>query len=343
MKRSRLFWGIVALLLVSSASLLYLYFRFTALAGFNREGERPVWLYVYPDMEWADVVGSVEMKTDAPLLLDLKWHLKHRAKKQPTVGAYTIEPNMTVQALYNRLVYGMQTKIGLNLNSSRLPSMIYSKLDNQLLLDSASIARAMRDSSVISQLGIKDTTVVYYLIPDVYEVYWTITPKDLVEKLVKKTISFWNDERISKANRLGLSRYEVINLAAIVQEESSKEDEYPMIAGLYINRLKLRMPLQADPTVKFALQDFSIRRVMRGHLSVDSPYNTYRVVGLPKGPIRIPSPEAIDGVLNATDHPYIYMCARSDFSGYHAFADTYSEHLKNAALYSQELNRRGIN
>ncbi|MBR8713540.1 endolytic transglycosylase MltG [Porphyromonas levii] len=336
-------WTMVALLLVSGAAIFYLGYRFAYKSGFNIGGELPARLYVYPGMDWGMVCDSISERTEAPLLWDLKWQLKHRAKGQPIVGAYTIEPNMTVRALYNRLVYGMQTPINFYFNSSRLPEQIYARMDKLLLADSLSIARAMNDSALVHSLGIPDTTLVYYLHPNTYEIYWDITPEKLVKRMAEESKAFWSSDRRSKAEAIGLTPYEVINLAAIVQEESSKVDEYPMIAGLYLNRLRMGMRLQADPTVKFALKDFGLRRIRQEHLRVDSPYNTYQVVGLPKGPIRIPSAEAIDGVLNAEEHHYIYMCAKADFSGYHAFAETYSEHMKNARAYAEELNNRKIN
>ena len=327
---------------MSGAATLYLVYRFAYQPGFNVNGEKPARVYVYPSMDWDMVGDSIAARTDAPLVGGLRWLLKTWADDQPKVGSYTITPNMTIFALYKHLAHGRQTPIKLTFNSVRFPGQIYARMDTQLLADSVSIAQAMNDSVLVQSLGIQDTTLVYYLHPNTYEVYWDITPQDLVKRMAKESKAFWNAERLAKAEALGLTPYEVINLASIVEEESSKVDEYPMISGLYINRLRMGMRLQADPTVKFALQDFGLRRILQEHLRVDSPYNTYQVVGLPKGPIRIPSAEAIDGVLNTVDHNYIYMCARADFSGYHAFAATYSEHMKNAQAYARELNKRGI-
>ena len=153
---------------------------------------------------------------------------------------------------------------------------------------------------------------------------------------------FWNEERTQKLNALGLSQTEVSTLASIVEEETSKKDEKPVVAGLYLNRLRRGIPLQADPTVKFALQNFGLRRIYKKHLEYDSPYNTYLYAGLPPGPIRIPSKESIDAVLNYTKHNYIYMCAKEDFSGYHNFASSLDEHNKNAAKYRNALNKKNI-
>lgn len=317
-------------------------YRFTKQAGFNTSTEKSVRIFVYPDASWSDVVDTIAATTDAPLLWDLRLHLKLRAKSTPRVGSYTIEPNMTVQALYNRLVYGMQTPISLHFNSYRLPSQLYRRIGSQLMIDSLAVAKAMNDTLLLRSLNIPDTTLVYYLVPNTYEVYWNITPSELTKRMAEESQKFWDSQRRSKADSLGLTPYEVITLASIVQEESAKVDEYPMIAGLYLNRLRVGMPLQADPTIKFALQDFGLRRILHKHLKVDSPYNTYLRKGLPIGPIRIPTMEAIDGVLKASDHSYLYMCAKEDFSGYHSFASMYSEHQKNARKYVAALNERGI-
>ncbi|WP_298629575.1 endolytic transglycosylase MltG [uncultured Porphyromonas sp.] len=335
-----LVWIGVALLFLTIVGAFY---RFTKQPAFNVSGDRSVRIYVYPGASWSDVLDSIARTTDAPLLCDLRLHLKFRTNSSPSVGSYTIEPKMTVQALYNRLVYGMQTPISLYFTSYRLPSQLYRRLGSQLMIDSVEVAKAMNDSLLLHSLNVPDTTLVYYVLPNTYEVYWDITPNDLIQKLAGESRKFWDAHRKAQADSLGLSPYEVITLASIVQEESAKVDEYPMIARLYLNRLKIGMPLQADPTIKFALKDFGLRRIRHNHLKVDSPYNTYTNKGLPKGPIRIPTMEAIDGVLNASDHSYLYMCAKEDFSGYHNFASTYSEHQKNAGKYVAALNDRGIN
>jgi UPF0755 protein len=179
-------------------------------------------------------------------------------------------------------------------------------------------------------------------IPETYEVYWTIGVEQLMERMKKESKFFWNAERTRKAKALGLTPDQVITIASIVDEETANNTEKPMIAGMYYNRYRKGMPLQADPTVKFALQDFEIKRIYNNMLDVDSPYNTYKNEGLPPGPIRIPSVAGIDAVLNLVKHNYLYMCAKEDFSGTHNFATTYDEHLKNAAKYSRALNARGI-
>nr|WP_311521873.1 endolytic transglycosylase MltG [uncultured Porphyromonas sp.] len=341
-KPHKLLLGIGALFLLIVVGLCTAYYRFTRQPAFNTSSDKAVRIFVYPDAQWSDVLDTIAAATDAPLLEALKLHLGLRASNAPKVGSYTIEPKMTVQALYNRLVHGMQTPISLYFNSYRLPSQLYRRMGSQLMIDSLEVARAMNDTLLLRSLNIPDTTLVYYLVPNTYEVYWDITPADLTKRMAEESQKFWNAQRRAEADLLGLTPYEVITLASIVQEESAKVDEYPMIAGLYINRLRVGMPLQADPTIKFALQEFGLRRILHKHLKVDSPYNTYLHKGLPIGPIRIPTMEAIDGVLKASDHSYLYMCAKEDFSGYHSFASTYPEHQKNARKYVAALNERGI-
>lgn len=288
-------------------------------------------------------MDSIESRMDAPNAGDLRWLLERRAGEiTPPVGSYLIEPDDATRTVYNRLVYGHQSPIQLTFNSARLPGTLWKRIARQILADSTSIANAMTDSVLLRELGVQDTTLAYRILPNTYEVYWTISPEELVQRLNREYEQFWTEERLTKTEKIGLEPYEVINLAAIVQEESAKVDEYPAIAGLYLNRLRMGMRLQADPTIKFALQDFGLRRILHRHLRVDSPYNTYIYAGLPPGPIRIPTIAAIDGVLNAEDHTYVYMCAKDDFSGYHAFATTYSGHLQNARKYARALNKRGI-
>lgn len=178
--------------------------------------------------------------------------------------------------------------------------------------------------------------------PDTYEFYWNATPNKIIKRLVEYREKFWTDKRKAQAASLGLSPIEATILASIVEEETNKADEKPIVARLYMNRLKKGMLLQADPTVKYAVGNFGLKRILQQHLNIESPYNTYKHPGLPPGPIRIPSGNTIDAVLNAPSNDYIYMCAKEDFSGYHNFTSSYSEHLNNARRYQAVLNKRNI-
>jgi len=179
-------------------------------------------------------------------------------------------------------------------------------------------------------------------IPNTYEIYWNVSPEKFCERMKKEFERFWNVERLEKAGKVGLTPVQVGTLASIVEEETNKKDELPIVAGLYINRLKMGMKLQADPTVKYAVGDFTLRRVLNVHLEKDSPYNTYQNYGLPPGPIRFPAGQAIDAVLNYTHHDYIFMCAKEDFSGRHNFAVTAHQHAVNRDKYIAALNRLKI-
>lgn len=343
-KGAKITLGIVlAILLVACAGGVYVYNRVAHAPNINTKSESPKYLYVYPESKWDQVVDSLSARVDVRHGGDLRLMLKNMSKvSEPKVGAYLVEPNSTTLDLYKKLAFGHQSPVRLVVPSLRLPQQMWQRLSEQVMPDSTEIARAMTDKKLLAELGVQDSTLAYAIIPNTYEVYWSLSAEQLVRRLKKESDAFWNTERRAKADSLGISVGDVIILASIVEEESNKKDEYPLIAGLYLNRLRLGMPLQADPTVKFAVGDFSIRRVKGNHLAVDSPYNTYKYAGVPPGPIKIPSPAGIDGVLNAKNHKYIYMCAKADFSGYHAFAETFAEHQKNAQAYAKALNERGI-
>jgi UPF0755 protein len=210
------------------------------------------------------------------------------------------------------------------------------------MMDSLSLSILLKDSTFCAKQGFDTASIVCMFVPDTYEVYWNTSIENLMSRLKKEHDKFWDSSRQAKATAIGLTPNEVCTLASIVDEETSNNPEKPMIARMYLNRLAKGMALQADPTVKFALKDFAIRRIYHNMLNTDSPYNTYRYAGLPPGPIKVASVAGIDAVLNAPNHSYLYMCAKEDFSGTHNFASTYSEHLRNAAKYTKALNERGI-
>ena len=210
------------------------------------------------------------------------------------------------------------------------------------MIDSVEIANLLNDADFIQKMGYSKETLPALFIPNTYEVYWNISAEDFMARMQKEHKAYWNEERIQKAQTIGLTPIEVATLASIVEEETANQAEKPMVAGLYINRLKKGMLLQADPTVKFSLQEFGLKRILFKHLEVDSPYNTYKYAGLPPGPIRVPSYQGLESVLNYTQHNYIYMCAKEDFSGTHNFAVTSAQHAANARKYQQALNKRGI-
>ena len=257
-------------------------------------------------------------------------------------GRFAVEPGMDNNSFLNRLRRGQQTPIRLTFNNIRLLSDLSDRLSEQLMIGNDELISIIADDEYCESLGFDAQTIKTMFIPNTYEVYWNIQADKLIERLKREYDAFWTEERRKKAENIRLSPVEVSILASIVEEETAMPDEYPIVAGLYLNRLYKSMPLQADPTVKYAVGDFSLKRILNIHLEVESPYNTYLYAGLPPGPIRIPSIRSIDAVLNHSQHNYLYMCAKEDFSGRHNFAVTLSEHNRNANKYHAELNRRGI-
>ncbi|MEZ5054908.1 MAG: endolytic transglycosylase MltG [Chitinophagales bacterium] len=204
--------------------------------------------------------------------------------------------------------------------------------------------KEFNNPKLLDSLHLTEENFPTIFLSNTYEFYWNTTAAAFIERMLKEYTKFWNEDRREKANEIGLSPTNVTILASIIQKESSKYDEYPTIAGVYLNRLKIDMPLQADPTVLFALKKLGVsRRVLHGDLKIKSPYNTYINKGLPPGPICLPELKSIDETLNAEKHNYIYFCAKEDFSGYHNFAATWAEHQVNARKYQQALNESNIN
>ena len=257
-------------------------------------------------------------------------------------GCYELRNGMTARELVTLLRSGNQKAQKLTFNNVRQLQQLAGKVASVLECDSVEYLKAMTDEKLISEMGFKPETFAAMFIPNTYHIFWNTDGEEWVRRMKKEYDRFWNDERQRKADSLGLSRVEVSTLASIIEEETNKRDEYPIIAGLYLNRLRIGMPMQACPTIKFALGDFTKRRILTKDLQVDSPYNTYINKGLPPGPIRVPSIQVIDAVLNAVAHKYLYMCARPDGSGRHNFATNGAEHARNARIYQQELNKKKI-
>lgn len=257
-------------------------------------------------------------------------------------GHYELKPGMSVIEVARMLKLELQTPVRVTINNVRTPAQLAGKLARQLDADSAALLRVVTSERVARELGFDSVTLFSMFIPDTYELWWTTTPEELVRRMKQEYDRFWTPVRDAKRKRSGLSRLEVMTLASIVYEETRKTDEMPRIAGVYINRLRRGIPLQADPTVKYAMQDFTLRRILHRHLKTQSPYNTYIHRGLPPSPICMPGKNAIDAVLDFEQHDYIFFCARPTFDGYHNFARTLREHNANARAYAAELNRRKI-
>jgi len=257
-------------------------------------------------------------------------------------GKYMFRKNLSYVKFINILRAGKQTPVMVTFNNIRTIYDLAGKVGRQIEADSAQIAEFLSDPANYRDDGFTRENIISVFIPDSYEFYWNTTAEGFYRRMLKEYDRFWNEERKKKADSLGLSRSEVSILASIVDDEVAKSDEKPRIAGVYLNRLKRGMPLQACPTIKFALNDFTITRILDKYLEVDSPYNTYKYKGFPPGPIGCPTKDGIDAVLNAEKHDYLYFAAKADFSGYHNFSKTLAEHNRYAAQYQRELNKRKI-
>ncbi len=257
-------------------------------------------------------------------------------------GRYKLTPGMSNRKLIGNLRAGLQDPVKLRFANIRLKENLAGLLGKSFEADSAQFSAILNNEAVAEQYGFTKDNFFAMFIPNTYNIYWNTSPDKVIERLNEEYKKFWTDERKEKAKKQNLTPVEVSILASIVRGEALHNDEMPQIAGLYLNRLKKGMLLQADPTVIFANNDFTIRRVLNRHLTIDNPYNTYRYKGLPPGPITMAPIVAIDAVLNPAQHDYIYMCAKEDFSGYHAFATTVTEHLVNARKFQKALDDRNI-
>ncbi len=305
--------------------------------------EEPVYIYIGTGKNFEDVV--TQLKTKAGLPSEKTFRLLADKMKYPEnikTGRYAITGKMNMIDAVRNLRSGRQTPVEITFNNIRTKENLAARLSQQLMMDSLELLDALNDPHTARKLGFDDNTLAAMFIPNTYEVYWDTGIDRFLDRMKREYDSFWNETRKNKARNIGLTPVEVSTLASIVEEEAFYADEYPVIAGLYLNRLKKGMKLEADPTVKFAAGDFSLKRILYRHLEIESPYNTYKNMGLPPGPIRIPSISAIDATLSPQESNYLFMAAKEDFSGRHNFAATFAEHARNAAKYQQALNRRGI-
>ena len=298
-------------------------------------------LYVHPDMPVQDVVDSLQAGagTLRPKSLDRMFR-KMEVAENMKPGRYVIEPSFTSVYVARMLVFGWQTPQNMTLSGTlRTKGRIAQRIGSQMMVDSASVAEALNDEAFLAGYGFTPENVFALILPDTYEMYWTASVTDIFDRFKKEYDAFWTQERLAKAQQQGLTPMEVSVMASIVSGETLKSFEYPVIAGVYLNRYKKGMKLQADPTIAFCY-DYTLDRILKKHLTVDSPYNTYKHVGLPPAPINVPPKACIDAVLDPQKHNYIYFCASPAFDGTHRFAVTYTEHLKNARAFQRELTAR---
>ena len=338
-KRAKLL-GTVAVLAILIAAIAAGFYFSTFMAPNSVESEIPV--RVYHSYDYAAFLKAVENSGSVRNMASFRRAAKLKKLDETfKPGYYLLEPGLNNKQIERVFSHGWQTPVKLRVKSNiRDLKKMASLLSSQLEAETAQMTEAMNDKQIIEAHGFNSATLLAMFIPDTYEVYWTITPLQLMDRLKKEYDAFWNDSRQAKARQAGLTPVQVMTLASIVIEETKYEPEMPTIAGVYINRLNKGMLLQADPTVKYAVNDPSLKRILNKHLLVDSPYNTYRHPGLPPGPITTPTKAAIDAVLNYQHHNYLYFCADASFNGQHRFAATITEHMANARRFHAAMDAR---
>lgn len=335
--------GLVFILLfIAAAFIAYSYYQkiYQSVASVDNNNQ-----YLFVEEGWSRS-DLVEHLFKEKIIIDTSsfiWVANQKKFLKPKAGKYRLENGMSNNGLVNLFRSGNQEAVQLTFNSIRTFEDLASKVGNQIAADSLELMAAFNSKDIAQQYGFNSTTFLSMFIPNTYELYWHTSAEGFIKRMAQEYKKFWNEERKSKANRLNLSQSEVAILASIVQaEQMSKPDERPKVAGLYINRLRKGIRLQSDPTLIYILGDFSIRRVHNADKKLDSPYNTYIHSGLPPGPINLPERSSLNAVLDYESHKYLYMCAKADFSGYHNFSRTLSQHNIYAAQYRRELNKRKI-
>ncbi len=339
-RKTRITIIILLCLIVVGATASGLLYHMAFGPSVTTENKKPLEIYIYHTDTYEDVFLQLEPSIRYPKIFNLLASQKG-FKEAVKAGHYTIPAGTSNNELINRLISGNQQPVKVNFNSLRTMEYLSEVLAWQLEPDSMDFISLFRDTAALLQMDIHPDSLFAYLLPDTYEFYWTATPEDFLQRMKKEAATYW-ESRAAMAEAKDLTPWQVISLAAIVERETQKNDEKATIAGVYLNRLEKNMKLQADPTVVYAVGDFTLRRVLKKHTQLDHPYNTYKYRGLPPGPICVPSKASIEAVLHAENHNYIYFCAREDMSGYHSFARTYSQHLRNARKFQRELNKRGI-
>lgn len=329
---------ILVFVLIGAVSALWGYKMF-----FGAAVEERVTVILRSDESYDEMTEKVKSSLLYPFAFDL-YAKRINLDKGIEAGAYTFDKGMTVIEVARKLKFGVDNAVRLVINNARTPEALASKIAMQIDADSVSMLSALRDKELIAELGFSSAEAMFSIfLPNTYEVYADISPESLVRRMKAESDKFWaSDKRKEQLERLDMTPFEVMTLASIVHEETNVSEEMPCVAGVYINRLKLGMPLQADPTLKYAAGDPTIRRVLDKHKEIESPYNTYKYVGLPPTPIAMPDMAAIEGVLNYEEHNYLYFCARAEMDGRHNFARTLKEHNRNAAEYHRALDKMKI-
>jgi len=323
-------------MIISTAGLIFGY-NLMYKSNFQTPDNKKTLIFITENDDFSTLLDTLSAKGYLKNRENFENYAKIRnlENRKLKVGAYVIKTGMTNREFFNMVGSGLQTPVKLKFNNIRFNEQLASRISKQVNIDSVEMINLLNDNDFLAKYGFNSQTILAMFIPNTYEVYWTISAEQLFDRMAKEYKKFWNEERLAKAAKIPLTPIEVAIVASITEEESNKSHEKPIIAGVYINRLRKGMKLQADPTARYALGDFSITQVLNNHLNIDSPYNTYIYFGLPPGPIRMSSIEGIDAVLNYAKHNYIFMCAKPELNGEHNFAVTLAEHERNAAAYHQ--------
>ena len=310
--------------------------------GSNSNITDPISLYVQKNESLStltDTLVSKEILQNQSTFLALA---KLKKFNSPKPGHYLIKPGMSSNAIINLLRSGNQTPVNLVIHEINNLNDLSGLLGKTLMADSTEFLSYLSSNDSLKPYNFTSTTIPCMLLPNTYEFYWTASPEKFLNKMQKAYKQYWTEERIAMAKKQKLSPLEVCILASISQKETAKKDEAGKVAGVYMNRLRIGMALQADPTLIYALQDNTIKRVRSKHMQIDSPYNTYKYPGLPPGPIDLPQAYVQNAILDYKGHKYLYFCAKEDFSGYHNFAKSYDIHMINARKYQRALNKKKI-
>ncbi len=332
------------LIIVSSAGILAIFLLYRIFFGTSvLIGEEPAVIFIPAGSSYDQALDSIEANVEIRSPRLFRWIAEKKNYDSHVIaGRYLLDKDLSYNALVNILRSGRQTSVRVTFNNIRTLEELAGRVGGRIEADSLQIITFLSDQGNYFDDGFTRETVISVFLPNTYEFFWSTSAAGFYERMLREYRKFWNADRLKKAHDKGLAPVEVSILASIIDDEVAKADEKPRIAGVYLNRLTRGIPLQACPTIKFALNDFTITRVLTKHLQVESPYNTYKHRGFPPGPIGCPSVEGLEAVLNAEKHDYIYFAARADFSGYHHFSRTLTEHNRYAAIYQQELNRRKI-
>ncbi len=340
--RRFLIWFFLIVILLAAVAGYYVYNLIFEPNVWTPDGKE-VAIYIPTGSDW-DGLKTILYKNGLVVhRKDFEWLAeKKNLPSRVLPGKYMISNGISNNDLIDLLRSGEQVPVKVIFNNVRDVFQLSKKVGRQIEADSASIAKILSDTNELKTYGLTPETAPTLFIPNTYEFYWNTSASKFISRMREENLKFWNSYRTSRAQAIDMTKEEIITLASIVEKETNKNDEKAVIAGVYINRLISGWRLQADPTVIFAVGDFNIRRVLNVHKKVDSPYNTYGHLGLPPGPICIPSISSIDAVLNYEDHGYFYFCAKDDLSGYHVFAKTGIQHNKNAKAYQKALNDLNI-